>query len=110
MRRDNLKVGDPVVVWSNKSELIMLRKVERITKTTVTIAGQRFSIASGRSFGSTPRSSLFFESYVPERHNRELERSRMARRIAAAKQLLDKLDVVEANIDRIEAFIKEITS
>jgi hypothetical protein len=109
MSRDNVKVGDHVVVRSGYGDGVRLSVVQRVTKTTVTIGDDVYSISTGRLRGSSTWSGSSFELYVPEQHNGMLERSRLLRRVRAARKALEAMTITAENIDKIETLIKEIT-
>lgn len=106
----DIKVGDHVVITGSHGSDVRLRTVQKVTKTTITVDGDRYSLSTGRLFGSSPWSGSHFRVYVPERDNSALERARLQRRFKHARKALQELTVTKDNVTRIETLLEELNN
>lgn len=110
MSHDDIKVGDLVVIYDRFGDDMLLKKVTRITKTTLVAGDHTFSRSTGRIYGSSTRwASICFAPYIPEQHNERLRQSQLKRRLVRARKALAAVTVTEENVEKIEAFIKELS-
>ncbi len=108
--RDNLQVGDEVIVWHVggwRSEG-SLQKVERATTTMLTVGGARYMRRTGRLVGSKYLGRRIEVATDEERKALAVATAVnvMLRRINIARRELEAMKVGEDNIDAIEALIK----
>lgn len=104
---DDVAAGDVVALYQRDGKSLAHARVDRCTKTRITVNGQQFT-RKGRRVGDTFRSSRI-EVWNEEKHGAEFARRRAQAKLDLARYTLSKFEwtkVTQAQADAVLATMK----